>query len=115
MEVDYGRVESVAIRRSGETDFSDLVECLRDPKTGAPRCTIEVDVSWDDSGEEEVRVMVGDPDIDRPRGDIHVGSIRHEDTAEHNNGEPITRKPRPGRNDPCSCGSGKKFKACCGR
>jgi uncharacterized protein len=22
---------------------------------------------------------------------------------------------KPGRNDPCSCGSGKKFKACCGR
>jgi uncharacterized protein YecA (UPF0149 family) len=21
----------------------------------------------------------------------------------------------PGRNDPCSCGSGKKFKKCCGR
>ena len=22
---------------------------------------------------------------------------------------------RPGRNDPCPCGSGKKFKSCCGR
>jgi SEC-C motif domain protein len=22
--------------------------------------------------------------------------------------------PRPGRNDPCSCGSGKKYKKCCG-
>ena len=22
--------------------------------------------------------------------------------------------PRPGRNDPCPCGSGKKFKKCCG-
>jgi uncharacterized protein YecA (UPF0149 family) len=21
----------------------------------------------------------------------------------------------PGRNDPCPCGSGRKFKACCGR
>lgn len=21
---------------------------------------------------------------------------------------------KPGRNDPCSCGSGKKFKRCCG-
>lgn len=24
------------------------------------------------------------------------------------------RTPQPGRNDPCSCGSGKKFKKCCG-
>lgn len=25
-----------------------------------------------------------------------------------------TRDPVPGRNDPCFCGSGKKFKKCCG-
>lgn len=28
---------------------------------------------------------------------------------------PIKAVPRPGRNDPCSCGSGRKFKQCCGR
>jgi uncharacterized protein len=28
---------------------------------------------------------------------------------------PLTRDtPKVGRNDPCSCGSGKKFKKCCG-
>lgn len=28
---------------------------------------------------------------------------------------PVTRhNDQPGRNDPCSCGSGKKFKKCCG-
>jgi uncharacterized protein len=25
------------------------------------------------------------------------------------------REPKMGRNDPCPCGSGKKFKQCCGR
>ena len=25
----------------------------------------------------------------------------------------VTAKKTPGRNDPCSCGSGKKFKHCC--
>lgn len=30
--------------------------------------------------------------------------------------EPVRREaPRVGRNDPCPCGSGKKFKQCCGR
>ncbi len=29
--------------------------------------------------------------------------------------EPIQADKHPGRNDPCSCGSGKKFKACCGK
>ena len=28
--------------------------------------------------------------------------------------EPIRREPLPGRNDPCPCGSGKKFKHCHG-
>lgn len=37
------------------------------------------------------------------------------------NGEPVTSKPvvrsepKTGRNDPCPCGSGKKFKKCCGQ
>ena len=30
--------------------------------------------------------------------------------------QPVTRKsPKIGRNDPCSCGSGKKYKKCCGK
>jgi hypothetical protein len=28
---------------------------------------------------------------------------------------PVRRPPKVGRNDPCPCGSGKKFKKCCGR
>jgi SEC-C motif-containing protein len=28
---------------------------------------------------------------------------------------PIKAQPKVGRNDPCPCGSGKKFKHCCGR
>jgi hypothetical protein len=30
-------------------------------------------------------------------------------------GRPKTSEPKIGRNDPCPCGSGKKFKKCCGR
>jgi SEC-C motif-containing protein len=29
--------------------------------------------------------------------------------------DPVKRGPKIGRNDPCPCGSGKKFKKCCGR
>lgn len=28
---------------------------------------------------------------------------------------PVKAAPKVGRNDPCPCGSGKKFKKCCGR
>ena len=27
----------------------------------------------------------------------------------------VNRGPKVGRNDPCSCGSGKKYKKCCGK
>ena len=30
-------------------------------------------------------------------------------------GGPIINKDKVGRNDPCPCGSGKKFKKCCGK
>ena len=29
--------------------------------------------------------------------------------------DPIHSDKKPGRNDPCSCGSGKKYKQCCGK
>ncbi len=29
--------------------------------------------------------------------------------------EPIQSDQKPGRNDPCNCGSGKKYKQCCGK
>ena len=29
--------------------------------------------------------------------------------------QPIRKGPKVGRNDPCPCGSGKKYKHCCGK
>ena len=29
--------------------------------------------------------------------------------------EPLQGEAEPGRNDPCPCGSGKKYKKCCGK
>ena len=29
--------------------------------------------------------------------------------------QPAKAEPKVGRNDPCPCGSGKKYKNCCGR
>jgi preprotein translocase subunit SecA len=29
--------------------------------------------------------------------------------------KPVRTMPKVGRNDPCPCGSGKKFKQCCGK
>lgn len=32
-----------------------------------------------------------------------------------NNGIPVRTEPKIGRNEPCPCGSGKKYKKCCGK
>jgi preprotein translocase subunit SecA len=38
----------------------------------------------------------------------------HQDTREQHKPEPIRVEKRVGRNDPCPCGSGKKYKNCHG-
>jgi preprotein translocase subunit SecA len=35
--------------------------------------------------------------------------------AEEGQKQPVRREDKVGRNDPCPCGSGKKYKKCCGR
>jgi uncharacterized protein len=42
--------------------------------------------------------------------DLHAHRIEHLTPR-----EPVRRVAEPGRNDPCPCGSGRKFKVCCGR
>jgi preprotein translocase subunit SecA len=38
-----------------------------------------------------------------------------DEEEEHAPPEPVRRaEPKVGRNDPCPCGSGKKYKRCCG-
>ena len=48
----------------------------------------------------------------RPKEDVEAEKELIEKTDKV---EPIhTQKTAPGRNDPCPCGSGKKYKKCCG-
>ncbi len=48
------------------------------------------------------------------------GGLTERSNYTGNNKEPVKQQPvikadKPGRNDPCPCGSGKKYKRCCGR
>ena len=40
---------------------------------------------------------------------------RTNEPSEQEHKKPIKKEKKPGRNDPCSCGSGKKYKNCCGK
>lgn len=43
----------------------------------------------------------------------HSGFIRENGRWLYVSGSPREGQLKPGRNDPCPCGSGRKFKACC--
>lgn len=59
----------------------------------------------------------------KPAHGKHAGALKdkhtsipeseHSAPAEKETTEPIRTGPKIGRNDPCSCGSGKKYKKCC--
>ena len=43
-----------------------------------------------------------------------------ENVSAYGNNEPVKQKPikvakKVGKNEPCTCGSGKKYKFCCGK
>lgn len=40
---------------------------------------------------------------------------RHEITKAYRSAQIFVKEPTVGRNDPCPCGSGKKYKKCCGK
>ena len=65
-------------------------------------------------GQEPVRR----PQYTESRGDLSDPAQRAaaaRDTRAQGPVQPITAEKLPGRNDPCPCGSGKKFKNCHGR
>jgi uncharacterized protein YecA (UPF0149 family) len=48
-----------------------------------------------------------------PEGHVHGSDCNHEHS--HAVQEPYRRaEPKPGRNEPCFCGSGRKYKKCHG-
>lgn len=66
-----------------------------------PQRTIHQDASAFDSGKQEGTAVASDI----------VSEMA--DAVERT--KPVSNLPRVGRNDPCPCGSGKKFKQCCGK
>ncbi|MFW3613376.1 YchJ family protein [Billgrantia antri] len=84
-----------------------------------------------DDGTRWVRLEVLDHGQDGERGRVHFRATFHEgrrwSVLEENSrfvreagrwyyldGTPGVTRLKPGRNDPCPCGSGRKFKGCCG-
>jgi hypothetical protein len=50
-----------------------------------------------------------------PEVEVPVPPLPPPTPARYEPPKPLIREPKIGRNDPCPCGSGKKYKKCCGR
>lgn len=61
------------------------------------------DETWEDELEED---FLDEDELDEDECDQDFDYL-------HANSQPITAEKTPGRNDPCPCGSGKKYKKCC--
>lgn len=62
------------------------------------------------AGQFNTGIMAANERVSRAAGS-HIES----ETEPHTISLPYIAAPKVGRNDPCSCGSGKKFKKCCGK
>jgi preprotein translocase subunit SecA len=51
----------------------------------------------------------------QPGGPPQGSDLVSQAVADVERAKPVRTGPKVGRNDPCPCGSGKKFKQCCGR
>ena len=70
-----------------------------------------------------VQVRAADVEETAPQADVHNVQYHHADydealgtnSDEAQASQPMQAQPKIGRNDPCPCGSGKKYKQCHGK
>nr|WP_300305628.1 preprotein translocase subunit SecA [uncultured Anaerostipes sp.] len=91
----YGQRDPVVeYRLVGFDMFNDMIKAIEEETTGA---LFHVKIEQKIEREEAPKITGTNKDIDGPK-------------------TPYVRKgAKVGRNDPCPCGSGKKYKNCCGR
>ncbi len=94
----YGQQDPVvAYRQEGFDMFDAMIATIRE-NTARMMLTVQIRTA-----EEPKREQVAKP----------TGTAGASDGSEPN--RPVRKGKKPGRNDPCPCGSGKKYKKCCGR
>ena len=95
----YGQKDPVVeYRMEGFDMFDEMIATIRE-NTARMMLTVQLRTA-----EEPKREQVAQPTAE-------VGG----DDSDQKKNTPIRKKKKPGRNDPCPCGSGKKYKNCCGR
>ena len=112
----YGQTDpKQAYQREGFVMFQDMLFRIRE---GVMRTITRVHVAYQpiEDNDESQGDFVQEKELrhrEEPQNLSYSGGSK--DTAEPAAQKPYRAKPQIGRNDPCPCGSGKKYKKCCGR
>ena len=114
-----GFVRAINLKPEVWSRFSQLADAETNASIRFLRELYAIYVSESDLSEEEISQLNEEAPDMIPNC---VAAILHQSRPELARAEPANfpdepfrSVPRPGRNDPCSCGSGRKYKQCCGR
>jgi len=106
----YGQHDPlIEYKREAYSMFEDLIQRI---KEGVIQFIFKVEVSREPIFE---RILVGSPETPQP---VLIGNDRRGEEIHPTQGGRIPyrrKRTKVGRNEPCTCGSGKKYKYCCGR
>ncbi len=97
----YGQEDPlVAYKREAHQLFDEMIQRI---KTDTVRMLFHIQIQREDEIREIQREQESQPMY---YGGGDAGSVKR---------QPVRSKKKVGRNEPCPCGSGKKYKKCCGR
>ncbi len=97
----YGQEDPlVAYKREAHQLFDEMIQRI---KTDTVRMLFHIQIQREDEIREIQREQEAQPMY---YGGGDAGSVKR---------QPVKSKKKVGRNEPCPCGSGKKYKKCCGR
>ncbi|NPA24825.1 MAG: preprotein translocase subunit SecA [Deltaproteobacteria bacterium] len=99
----YGQKDPLReYQREGFDMFADMIERIKEDVVGQ---LFHIQVTR----EEEVAAL-----DQQARQETEI-VLSHGGESETGKRKPVVKEKKIGRNDPCPCGSGKKYKKCCGR
>ena len=98
--------------------FDDMINQINDRTVGVIMRAMVPELQIQEAPQQQEAPRRERPRLQESRGELTDAGQQQaaaRDTRDRQPVQPIRRENLPGRNDPCPCGSGKKFKQCHGR
>ncbi|WP_187648397.1 preprotein translocase subunit SecA [Nitrosophilus labii] len=93
--------------------FNLFMELVRNIKNEVIKTLHTIELR-DEKEEEEIKRL--EAELKRMEEELKAGAVmQHGNEVKNESAKPNTGAKKPKRNEPCPCGSGKKYKHCCGK